>query len=82
MRIFKFVNNRFNLLVTAGLVAGGAARAATGRGAGGARIPELAPPPPPPLTLPLPNGLKKADNLKRNKKRILTYCPSRAATGS
>jgi hypothetical protein len=32
--------------------------------------------------LPLPNGLKKADNLKRNKKRILTYCPSRAATGS
>lgn len=48
-----------NLLVAAGLVAGGAARVVDGigaaRGAGGARIPELAPAALPP---PLPNDLK------------------------
>ncbi len=55
----KFVNYEFNLLVAAGLVGGGAARAVVattgvGRGAGGARMPEPAPAP----GLPLPNGLK------------------------
>jgi hypothetical protein len=47
------------LLVTGGLVVGGGAArvvaTGTGRGAGGARIPELPPP-----VFPLPNGLKKA----------------------
>ena len=53
-----------NELVTAGLVGGGAARVVVvatgvGRGAGGARIPELAPP----LVFPLPSDLKKIGEL-------------------
>ncbi len=73
-----------NLLVTGGLVGGGAARvvaAGVGRETGGgARIPELAPLP----VLPLPNGLKwNQIPVWCNKKLIFKiYCPSRAATGS
>ncbi len=69
--------------MAAGRVGGGAARAVVdtagvGRGAGGARIPEpaLAPALPP-----LPNGLKSKHSKQKNQ-NFVTYCPSRAATGS
>ncbi len=55
---FLLFSLNFNLLVTAGFVAGGAVVLAGGgcRAAGGARIPEE--PPAPPLVA-LPNGLNK-----------------------
>ena len=64
------------------LVGAGAARTTgAGREAGGARMPELAVVPLPP---PLPKGLSKKDRCvpNENKHFRLSYCPSRAATGS
>ncbi len=89
-QILYINNQKLEYLLAAGLVVGGAAAAAVvrvvtataGRGAGGARIPELAAPPPPPPVFPLPNGLKRNRILQKNQLVFLTYCPSRAATGS